>query len=349
MKGLIARSMRHGNGGPTMSFDRSRSRRGRLIPLALCLAVVAALAGGCGTSGAGNAGVAPPRAVSSAPKGSPTTTAVTPQGTGNAIDAEFVNVGQGDCCEMKIKDGSGYFFAVIDTGPRDASATVVSELKKLGCSTLNVLVLSHPDSDHTGGATAVMQNFKVLQEWDPGSSKDTATWNETVAMISSNGIERLNPAAGYTTTWGPASVDVLGPAPGAATAAGADVNDACLVMSVSTGRDGILFTGDAGVSEQAGMMGEALPPIETYKVPHHGGRSCYYAPFLSKVSPETSIIEVGRNTYGHPSPEVVQALSAYGRVYQTNINGDVEVSETGTTIQITPQSGAGQEIGPKAP
>ncbi|HEY5527714.1 MAG TPA: MBL fold metallo-hydrolase [Candidatus Anoxymicrobiaceae bacterium] len=312
----------------------------------LCATAIAALVSGCGTTGVvSRAGSVPKTAAGS--QGSASTSAPTPGGGGDALQAEFVNVGQGDCCEMKIKDGTGYFFAVIDTGPRNASGAVVSELKKLGCSTVNVLVLSHPDSDHSGGATAVMENFKVLQVWDPGSGKNTATWNETVDMIKNNAIERLNPAAGYSATWGPASVDVLGPPPGAASVAGADVNDACLVMSVSVGRDGILFTGDAGVAEQKQMMGEAMPPIETYKVPHHGGKSCYYAPFLAKVSPETSIIEVGPNTYGHPSPQVVSALSAYGPVYQTEVNGTIDVSETGTKINVRPQTGASKELGPK--
>lgn len=314
--------------------------------LAVCLIAIIALVSGCGASGVGNQAVSVPGQSTAGPQGSTAAGAITPR-SGGVVEAEFVDVGQGDCCELKIRDGSGYFYAVIDAGPRDASATVVSELKKLGCSTVNVLVLSHPDADHTGGATAVMENFKVLEVWDPGTCKNTATWNETVAMIKDKAIPALNPAAGYTARWGSASVDVLGPAPGAASAAGVDVNDACLVMSVSEGQDGILFTGDAGVKEQRQMMAESLPPIETYKVPHHGGKSCYYAPFLSKVSPETSIIDVGPNTYGHPSPEVVKALTGYGTVYRTDVNGDVDVSETGSTIDIKPQSGAGRQLAPK--
>jgi competence protein ComEC len=312
--------------------------------------VTVAMVSGCSAAGTGNQAGSVPGQAASSPKEGTATTAPAPRsgGSGSALEAEFVNVGQGDCCEMKIKDGSGYFFAVIDTGPRDAANTVVSDLKKMGCSTVNVLVLSHPDADHSGGATAVMENFNVLQEWDPGSNKNTTTWNQTVDMIKAKAIPRVNPVAGYTAGWGPASVDVLGPAPGAARAAAADVNDACIVMSVSEGRDGILFTGDAGVNEQAQMMGETLPPVEVYKVPHHGGKSCYYAQFLSKVAPEVSVIDVGVNTYGHPSPEVVSALSAYGPVYQTKVNGDIDVQETGTTIAIKPQSGSTQVLEPKA-
>jgi len=308
--------------------------------------MIVATLSGCTSAGTGNQARSVPGPVISRPAGSATTGAATGSG-GGQLEAKFVNVGQGDCCEIKVRDGAGYFFAVIDTGPRDAANTVVSELKKMGCSTVNVLVLSHPDADHTGGATAVMENFKVLQEWDPGSSKNTATWKQTQDMIKAKAIPRVNPVTGDTASWGQASVDVLGPAPGTARKAGSDVNDACLVMSVSVGRDGILFTGDAGVNEQARMMNETIPPVEVYKVPHHGGKSCYYAPFLSKVAPEMSVIDVGVNTYGHPSPEVVSALSAYGAVYETKVNGDIDVEETGTTIGITPQSGAGRELQPK--
>jgi competence protein ComEC len=329
------------------SNKNGRRRAGSTL-IALCLMMIVAISNGCTSAGTGNQARSVPGQLASGPERGTSATGMTPGSGGGPLEAKFVNVGQGDCCEIKIRDGTGYFFAVIDTGPRDAASTVVDELKKMGCSTVNVLVLSHPDADHTGGATALMENFKVLQEWDPGSSKNTATWNQTVDMIKAKAIPRVNPVTGYTASWGPASVDVLGPDSGTAQGAGADVNDACLVMSVSVGHDGILFTGDAGVNEQARMMGETIPPIEVYKVPHHGGKSCYYAPFLSKVAPEMSVIDVGVNTYGHPSPQVVSALSAYGAVYETKVNGDIEVEETGTTIDIKPQSGAGRQLPPKA-
>ncbi|MBU0494394.1 MAG: MBL fold metallo-hydrolase, partial [Chloroflexi bacterium] len=144
---------------------------------------------------------------------------------------DFVNVGQGDCTILKIPSfGEDDFFAVVDAGPSQASATVVSELKSLGCDQVDVLVLSHPDADHTGGATDVMNSFKTVEAWDPGTSKDTATWRSTLETMAQKGVVRHNPAAGYVGMWGDAVVRVLGPQPGAATTAGDEVNNACLVL-----------------------------------------------------------------------------------------------------------------------
>ncbi|MBU0494373.1 MAG: hypothetical protein KKB13_21190, partial [Chloroflexi bacterium] len=154
------------------------------------------------------------------------------------------------------------------------------------------------------------------------------------------GVVRHNPAAGYVGMWGDAVVRVLGPQPGAATTAGDEVNNACLVLLVSRGENDALLTGDAEVAEQAQVMGETLPPVEVYKVPHHGGRSAYYQPFLAKVAPELSVIGVGPNSYGHPSPEVVSALSVYGKVYRTDSDGDVEVQMSDKRLYI--QTGSGK-------
>ncbi len=88
------------------------------------------------------------------------------------------------------------------------------------------------------------------------------------------------------------------------------------------------------------MATESFPAVGVFKVPHHGANSGYYAPFFDRVHPANSVISVGPNSYGHPSASVIAALAAFGPVYRTDTNGDITVTETANSLQVTPAASA---------
>jgi competence protein ComEC len=262
-----------------------------------------------------------------------------PTHSNTTMTAKFLDVGQGDSCILKITSSGSSFFALVDTGGiGDTSSNVVSELKAMGCSRLDVLVLTHPDADHIGGAVAVMNSFAVDRVWDPGiDGRNTQTWQEVKSTISSKGIPREHPQAGATYSWNGVQTQVLNPPAGASYS---EINDYSIVMVETLGSQDIMLTGDAQTDSQQFMMGESFPDIEVFKVPHHGADSGYYAPFFNKVHPPWSVISVGPNSYGHPSAAVISALSAFGTVYRTDYNGDVTVSATTDSLQIATEKDA---------
>lgn len=250
------------------------------------------------------------------------------------ITAQFLDVGEADSCILRISRGPATFFALVDTGGiRGTSSKVVSELQAMGCSRLNVLVLTHPDADHVGGAVAVMNSFAVDEVWDPGvDGSNSQTWQEVKSTISAKGIPREHPHAGATYNWNGVHTQVLNPPVGASYS---ETNDYSIVLVESLGSQDIMLTGDAQTAAQQFMVVEPFPDIEVFKVPHHGADSGYYAPFFNKVHPANSVISVGPNSYGHPSASVINALAAFGAVYRTDYDGDVTVNATADGLQIT--------------
>jgi beta-lactamase superfamily II metal-dependent hydrolase len=250
------------------------------------------------------------------------------------LTARFLNVGEADSCILKVENKSETFFALVDTGGiKGTSGQVVSELEGMGCSELNVMVLSHPDADHVGGATAVMNSIKVDQVWDPGvDGSNSNTWQTVKSTIAAKGIPRVHPHAGETFGWAGIQTEVLNPPAGASYS---ETNDYSIVLVESVGSEDIMLTGDSQASSQQYMMSESFPGIEVFKAPHHGGDSGCYQPFFAKVHPPYSVVSVGPNSYGHPSASVLGLLGSYGTVYRTDQNGNVTVVATANSLQVT--------------
>jgi competence protein ComEC len=137
------------------------------------------------------------------------------------------------------------------------------------------------------------------------------------------------------------------------TSAEANVNDASVVFSLSYGAFDALFPGDADSHVQPGLLtslkhGFARDGIlDLLKVPHHGSKTGMTDVFLQKISPEIrhtvgsfsgldsqqplAVISVGKNSYGHPAPEVLEKLAQAGfQALRTDTGGDIEVVSDGT-------------------
>lgn len=314
---------------------RTNMRRFAVVAVSVLLLLLSL--SGCGNKPTGDiSGVTPTSEPSATtPVSSPLTTtlpAVPAAGAGVAVEAKFVDVGQGDCEILKIVKGGTTFFALVDTGVQQAYPKISSELSGMGCGEINVLVLTHPDADHVGSAAGILNSFKVDKVWQSGFTKDTKVWQETSATIGAKQIPNETVQKGTQDVWNGAAVKVLNPSPQTAT----DSNNSSVVLLVSVGDKDILLMGDAENEAQEHMAQDPLPKVEVYKVPHHGSTGAYYPPFLSAIHPDYSVIEVGAgNSYGHPRQEVLDALAGIGsKVYRTDQNGDVEATVTPDGVSV---------------
>ena len=68
-----------------------------------------------------------------------------------------------------------------------------------------------------------------------------------------------------------------------------------------------------------------LPDVDVLKVAHHGSDDPGLPQLLEKTTPRTALIPVGRNTYGHPTPETLAALEAVPDVRRTDRDGTIRV------------------------
>jgi competence protein ComEC len=114
---------------------------------------------------------------------------------------------------------------------------------------------------------------------------------------------------------------------------GDDPNDRSLQLSLAFSHVTMLFTGDATPEVEAAMLALELQPVTVLKVAHHGSRFTTGLPFVRAVRPELSVISVGFNTYGHPSPDVLSNLAAVGsQVCRTDHAGAIRLRTDGRKV-----------------
>ncbi len=248
----------------------------------------------------------------------------------HALDVYAIDVGQGDALAVRTPHGR---WISIDTGPRtptfDAGARrVVPFLRRLGAKRIDLLVLTHPDADHVGGAASVLREMPVGAVLDPGLAVGKRPLLQTLEGARVRGVRWYRGAAGEVLRVDGVRIEVLAPT-GPVPAGAPDANDYSLIFRLVYGRFAVLFDGDApaAVEEEAARGGSPVVGAEVLKVGHHGSRTSSAEGFLDAVGPRVALVSVGRrNRYGHPSPEVIERLLAHGiRVYRTDRQGTIRV------------------------
>lgn len=255
------------------------------------------------------------------------------------MTVRFLDVGQGDACIIRWKTEGKDRYALVDAGPPDKASKVVDELKQEGCSELTVFVTTHPHADHVGGATAVLDNFKVDEIWEPGSDNPGASsWTSFENDARAKGTREVNVYAGITARWGETRVRVLNPFQGKADKEG-NLNNTSVVLLLSLGKTDVLLCGDAESAVQENMLSESISDVEIMKASHHGSSNGVNPAFLDKVTPDESIISVGPNDYGHPNQSAITALSGKGQVWRTDTMGDIEIDMSRNGYWVIPEKG----------
>jgi competence protein ComEC len=234
------------------------------------------------------------------------------------LNVTFLDVGQGDASVIEFPDGKTM---LIDTG-RTGWETF-SFLKYRGKKTIDILVLSHIHPDHTGGVEYILKHFDVQQIWDNGRM----LLPDMLKQIKHQKLSRgdLIEGNGY-------KIYALHPYPEFYTMQGKEydaANNDSLVLRIEGEHTSFLFTGDIEEDAEENVMhlGTWLKS-DVMKVPHHGGRTSAYQPFIGIVSPRIAVISAGRdNPFGHPHQETLDALNEV-KIFRTDIDGAVKIHKT---------------------
>lgn len=267
-----------------------------------------------------------------------------PDGGGD-LALHFLDVGQGDGAVLRTPGGR---WLAIDAGPatgrNDAGRRVVAPfLERRGVRALAAILISHAHADHMGGVPALLRRFRVGLVLEPGASVPDPAYGALLAGLDSSGIAWHPARAGERFTLDGVRFSVLHPRPGWAEW-GEDVNEDSVVLLVEYGGFQALFTGDAGFPAEAALLG-SVGPVDLLKVGHHGSRGSTSGELLDSLRPLAAVISVGRNDYGHPSPETLTRLERRRvPVLRTDEDGTISVRTSGTTMWI--RSRRGEQVYP---
>jgi competence protein ComEC len=265
------------------------------------------------------------------------------------MEVTAIDVGQGDSIFVVSPDGGtmlvdaggpvgGVNEAAEATSRFDVGEEVVSPyLWSRRLRRLDVLVLSHAHSDHMGGMSAVMRNFRPRELWvsiDPRSD----SYHALLAEAKDLGVLVRHFYAGDQLTWAGTQITILAPETGYNNP-GEPVNNDSLVMRMQYGKSSVLLEGDAEAPSEREMLRHGRVAAVTFlKVGHHGSRTSTTQEFLSAAAPKDAVVSVGRgNTFGHPRYEVIARIAeARTKLYRTD--------EFGLTTFLLSRDGGIHEI-----
>jgi competence protein ComEC len=250
------------------------------------------------------------------------------------LEVTFFDVGQGDSIFIETPQGHQI---LIDGGPKNSNvAAKVAQKLPIGDTSLDLVVLTHPDADHVGGLPDVLKQYDVAHIIQTQVEHDTAlfaVWQEAVAQEKA--IVHYA-ESGQSIVWSPRLADehitILYPQ---ANIKVGSINESSIVAQLQYHNNTFLFTGDIPkrVEQELVASGIALKS-DVLKVPHHGSKSSSSENFVAAVAPHIAVIQAGKeNRYGHPHEEV---LSRFGNipVLRTDEISDIVIQTNGQELFI---------------
>ncbi len=222
-----------------------------------------------------------------------------------------LDVGQGTAVLVRTARHS----LLYDAGPRysresDAGHRVlVPVLRALG-ERLDVLLLSHADSDHTGGAAAVraaQPQARVLASFGDAPQAWGRAAGPTEPCV-----------AGRAWQWDGVTFELLHPPQGDLDRLAKPNHRSCVLRVRSASGVVALLPGDLEAAQEKALvqrLAEAgqLAPVDWLLVPHHGSKTSSSAEWLDALSPKIAVVQASyRSRFGHPAPEVVDRHLARG-------------------------------------
>ena len=254
------------------------------------------------------------------------------------LKVDFLSVGQGDSFLVETPDKH---YILIDGGPDSSVLGKLGEYMPFWDRTIDLVVLTHPDSDHVTGLIDVLSKYKIENILWTGISRDGATYQEWVNAVvkqKKEGAQIIIAKAGEEIKIGNVLMDVLNPFNNlAGQYFKTDDNDTGVVTKLVYGKTSFLFEADITGKEEQVLVnsGENLQS-EVLKVAHHGSKYSTSDIFLAAVQPEIAVISDGKNNVYHfPTTDVLQRLEKFAiKIFRTDINGDVDFVSDGNNIKL---------------
>jgi competence protein ComEC len=227
----------------------------------------------------------------------------------------FFDVDQGDAMFIQTPDNKQI---LIDGGPGETVLSKLGAVMPFWDRSIDMIILTHPHSDHISGLIEVLDRYQVDQVVMTGVNYRSSyldAFEERVDQVLivdeptdlGYGLRTVFPDESFYDK----NID--------------EVNETSIVVELVYSDTTILFTGDMYQEQEAEVLRNISSQIDVLKVPHHGSISSSSVQFLEDLGIEAAVITVGEdNSYGHPHPVVLQRLDDQdAEVYRTDLDGDL--------------------------
>ena len=256
-------------------------------------------------------------------------------GSDGQLHVQFLDVGQGDSTLIVTPSGRQM---LIDGGPDgDVVSQRLVEVLPGGDRSLDIVLMTHLDSDHSHGLLGVLDRFSVgavLTGPHPVDSPVRPEWEQKLRQKSVSPVEV---SAGHRIVLDDdVELEVLNPVPGRLFG---DTNNDSVALRLTYGRTSVLLTADTEEEAELRLVDSDAAIYSTVlKAGHHGSGTSTTQRFLDAVGPAVVVVSAGLdNQYGHPAPGVLDRLEASvgpQNVYRTDLQGTIEFVSDGTSWWI---------------
>ena len=247
----------------------------------------------------------------------------------------FLDVGQGDATLIETPAGRQI---LVDGGQYPAVlAEHLGRRLPFWDRNLDLVVVTHPDSDHAAGLPEVLQRYRVGALITNGQTEGGSGYQALLSVAAGRGVPLRTVQAGEVIQLGDAlRLEVLRPPGEVGTPDGRrHDNSRSLVLRLVYGSFSLLLPGDAELAAERQLLasGRDLRAF-VYKAGHHGANSSSSAALLAAVRPQLVIVSAGAdNRFGHPHPEMLQRAAAVGAtVLRTDKHGSIKISSDGQRL-----------------
>lgn len=237
-----------------------------------------------------------------------------------ALHAAVLDVGQGLSVVLQTANHT----LLYDAGPgysKDADSgnrIVIPYLRGQGVGRLDGMVLSHDDSDHTGGAASVMKGLPV------GWMASPLPAGHPLQGMAGRDVSCF---AGQSWTWDGVQFEMLHPLQQSYSIDKLRDNDRSCVLKVVSMHGSLLIAGDIERATELELLERAGRSLEAdvLIVPHHGSKTSSTPEFVQQVDPQVAIMTAGyRNRFGHPKKEVLERYREIGStIYRSDRDGAI--------------------------
>ncbi|MBO4339204.1 MAG: MBL fold metallo-hydrolase [Clostridia bacterium] len=253
------------------------------------------------------------------------------------LSVHFIDVGQGDCTLVKTENEC----ILIDCGNSIDGEEISEYLLSHNVKSIEYLVITHPHSDHYGGATRLLDFIKVknilMPEIPEELYKDERDFLFLVNKINKMEIPFTAARAGDEYKIGDSIITVL-----PSLTDSENLNDVSAVLRLDYKETSFLFMGDSEETNEKNLLNnKANLKCDVLKVGHHGSSKGTSKAFLKETEPLVAVISCGYdNEYGHPGEDVLYRLKKNGvSVLRTDLNGTVVVGSDGDKLYISFEKG----------
>src|SRR3989344_5440581 len=250
----------------------------------------------------------------------------------------FCDVGQGDGM-LLISPGGRQ--VVVDGGPGTKIVDCLGQKMPFWDRTIEMVVLTHPQKDHMEGLLSVLSRYKVKMIATTGVENETELFKAWQTAIKAEGAKIYVPKAGDrlvldSVRGQTSSMDVLWPTKDKLElwklAGLSELNKSSVVLRLQMDGFCAYLTGDIPKEILEGLIDGTC---QVLKISHHGSKTGTNQEILDSIDPKVAIIQVGKNSFGHPHKEVLDLLASKGvKIYRNDINGIVEIESNGESYKV---------------